>query len=54
MGNMPRPLRPEGPGADMRDPRMMPQPPRGMMPQRPAAPSLASAGALSSLLVSNN
>ncbi|XP_063402844.1 cleavage stimulation factor subunit 2 tau variant-like isoform X1 [Mytilus trossulus] len=50
MGNMPRPLRPEGPGADMRDPRMMPQPPRGMMPQRPVAPSLASAGALSSLL----
>ncbi|XP_052087733.1 cleavage stimulation factor subunit 2-like [Mytilus californianus] len=47
MGNMPRPLRPEGPGADMRDPRMMPQAPRGMMPQRPVAPS---AGALSSLL----
>ena len=51
MGGMPRSLRPDVTVGDIRDPRMMQQGPRGIAPQRPAAPS--AAGALSSLMVSN-
>ena len=48
MGGMPRSLRPDVTVGDIRDPRMMQQGPRGIAPQRPAAPS--AAGALSSLM----
>lgn len=52
MTGMPRSLRPDVAGGDIRDPRMMQQGPRGIAPQRPVAPS--AAGALSSLMVNIN